>query len=242
MLYAIRYCYTFFHSILLLTVSYFSFFSLFLKVRLVDRSQGYSSSGQPSLLHPPPRASVALVSVLMTEDDDSHDEGEEHHHLHAASFLNAQRLDLAIAPVSSSEKKKTAAITAGASPGAPFFEPTCFTAEELKAMSGRYRVVVSVPGFECVNLRVGNRPIAVVSPSGEVLHSVSGNGDHQSSTNSEDGHVGASGCIELSPNLWPSSLETAALPSEHSLHSNQSLTALVVEAELEFKPIPVRSY
>jgi len=219
----------------------------------VDRSRGYSSSSAPALLYPPPRASVALVSVPMAKDGEDHDGNRVEHHAHAASAFNAQRLDLAIAlvdPMSSSNMKAavtTAATTTGVANHS--FQPTCFSAEELKALSGRYRVVVSVPGFECVNLRVGNRPIAVTSTSGEVLHGVSRSRSGQnegSNSSGKDEEIEASGCIELSPDLWPTSLESAALPSTgqflQSVDSStkKSLTALVVEAELEFKPIPVR--
>lgn len=194
---------------------------------------------------------MALVSVPTIKDGEE-DHGKEHHAL-AAPVFSAQRLDLAIAPVDpvGSSKKKLAVTAAATTTGVAKhpFQPTCFTAEELKALSGKYRVVISVPGFECVNLRVGNRPIAVTTTSGEVLHGVSRSRSGQnegSNSSGKDEEIAAGGCIELSPNLWPTSLETAALPSieqflqSEDLSTKKSLTALVVEAELEFKPIPVR--
>lgn len=110
----------------------------------------------------------------------------------------------------------------------------------------RYRVVVSVPGFDCVGLRVGGRRVAVVSPGGEPLLGSGG----AAAREEDDGATG--GCIELGPSLWPSpesrngsathalrAHPSTALALTGGASSNPRPTALVVEAELVFKPTPV---
>jgi hypothetical protein len=165
----------------------------------------------------------------------------------APVFPATRRLELNIAPVFPA----AAAAAAEAAEAGPF-EPTSFTADELEALSGRYRVVVAVPGFDCVGLRVGGRRVAVVSPGGEPLTRREG-AAAAARDDDDDGGEG-SGYVDLGPSLWPSPESNRRESAPHAVSGRPStlalvggppsprprLTALVVEAELAFKPIPVR--
>lgn len=111
----------------------------------MDRTPGLGNAAGPEAwLSPPPRASVALVLVPRPTSTNAADDDDD---ARARDFQAARRVELNIAPVNlpggggRSGGGNGGALAKGDQAAeeevAGQFEPTCFTADELEALSGR---------------------------------------------------------------------------------------------------------